>query len=262
LTLEYQQFQETRYFRSLDGPRAVSIILVVVHHTNSALWSHLNGGLGVIIFFVISGFLITTLAVREEAKVGALSLRSFYIRRACRILPLYYVVLLVYIALFIGANYHQHRQLLVGVLPYYFFYMNDFAPNLETLPFNHSWSLGVEEKFYFVWPVLAFGLCRARPAVRLLGTVALIFIPFVLDEMHVLPFDVQLYDHPLYYSYAAILVGCLRALALHNRAAYARVARIASGAPTYLTLGAFLAVHVFALRRAWIFSYTRSRSRW
>ena len=66
-------------------------------HSSPALWHHANGGQGVFILFVISGFLITTLARREETARGALSLRSFYVRRACRILPLYYLMLLAYV---------------------------------------------------------------------------------------------------------------------------------------------------------------------
>src|SRR5882672_6045500 len=92
-------FQKAKYFPLLDGLRAVSIVGVVWHHAGGAL--HFSGPLsrgyhGVSLFFVISGFLITTLLLRERSRTGAISLRKFYLRRALRIFPLYYAVLALY----------------------------------------------------------------------------------------------------------------------------------------------------------------------
>jgi len=89
--------EQPRHIPSLDGLRALSVLLVIVLHTllRNTLYKFIpfplrvlgNGALGVFIFFVISGYLITTLLLREQHKTGAISLRSFYLRRAFRILP-------------------------------------------------------------------------------------------------------------------------------------------------------------------------------
>jgi peptidoglycan/LPS O-acetylase OafA/YrhL len=250
---EHSEYLQTRYFRALDGLRAVSILLVLVLHTNPGLWGPANGGLGVFIFFVISGYLITTLALREEATRGSLSLRSFYVRRACRIFPLYYLILLVYVVTSIGLNYRGHRELLESAMPYYLTYMNDFAPDPASMPYAHSWSLGVEEKFYMLWPLLAFVLWRGRTAMRFLGTAALVVLPFALDRAHLLPFDVRRYGTPLYFSYGAILVGCVLAFALHHRSSFAWLARLASGGPALAVLVLAVAAHVFAVTSPWMF---------
>ena len=116
-------------------------------------------------------------------------------------------------------------------MPYYLTYMNDFAPDVAGVPYAHSWSLGVEEKFYMLWPVLAFVFMRGRTLVRFLTTSALIALPFGLDRLHLLPFDFHFHGTQLYYSYGAILVGCLLAFGMHHRASYAWLARLASGVP-------------------------------
>ena len=231
-TLTYDDYRESRYFRPLDGLRAVSVLLVLAYHVNTAAFGWLSGALGVAIFFVISGFLITTLALREEERSGAVSLKAFYVRRACRIFPLYYVVLAIYVAAVVGLNWSNDRSLMVKSLPYYLFYANDFSPYLHQVgaPFTLSWSLGVEEKFYFVWPLLAFVLLWRWKQLRLVVPTVLILLPFVTHDSadHVLP-------------YSQIAVGCLLALGLNNRRSFGPLSVIARR--WWLVLAAFVAVH-------------------
>src|SRR5690606_33976224 len=92
-TTEREGFLAVRYWPALDGLRAVSILLVVLFHTTDPVWQVIDGRMGVTLFFVISGFLITTLLLREEERRGQVSLRGFYIRRIFRIAPLYYLAL-------------------------------------------------------------------------------------------------------------------------------------------------------------------------
>ena len=97
----HEAVRTARYFPALDGLRAVSVVIVLLSHVrqqwNSVAHSeelfHVNGAIGVTVFFVLSGFLITLLALREEAATGALNLGAFYIRRAFRLFPVYYLVL-------------------------------------------------------------------------------------------------------------------------------------------------------------------------
>src|SRR6516225_1632317 len=94
----YVDYQRRKYLPELDGLRAISVLLVVsVHlHDFETVWKWLAGWQGVTVFFVLSGYLITTLSLREEEQRGSLSLAAFYVRRSLRIFPLYYFVLAVY----------------------------------------------------------------------------------------------------------------------------------------------------------------------
>jgi peptidoglycan/LPS O-acetylase OafA/YrhL len=231
--LTHEEYAEERYFRSLDGVRAISILLVLTWHVNSSLWSWLSGWEGPSIFFVISGFLITTLCLREEDRDRSVSMSAFYVRRACRILPLYFVVLAFYILIDIGFNRHGQRGALLHVLPYYLSYMNDFAPNVGHLgtPFRLSWTLGVEEKFYLLWPLLGFVLLARRPRLRLVAAALLVAVSFVGYDPG---------THYLYYS--QIMVGCLLAILLHYRATFGRLATVLQY--SWLTLAAVVVTHV------------------
>jgi len=148
---------ETSRVPSLDGLRAVSIGMVLIAHSAGsipALESHPlilytfgNGNRGVSVFFVISGFLITSLLLKEERRKGAISLRDFYIRRALRILPPFYVFLaFLILAWQLGQITTNWRSLGVS-----FVFLRDyFGGDWWT---GHSWSLSVEEQFYLLWPM-------------------------------------------------------------------------------------------------------------
>src|SRR5688572_30335175 len=109
------------YFAELDGVRAISIFSVVVWHaTERFAWLH--GHHGVTFFFVLSGFLITTLLLREESTRGRVNLKAFWIRRTFRILPLYYCALAVYAVLVLGLGLQADRAASFRLaLPYYLF---------------------------------------------------------------------------------------------------------------------------------------------
>ncbi|HEY2328950.1 MAG TPA: acyltransferase, partial [Verrucomicrobiae bacterium] len=104
----FDDFKASPYFNALDGLRAVSILMVLLHHVPRSSSPHFlntlqeNGRYGVAFFFVISGFLICTLLLREQEKTGRIDLWKFYGRRALRLLPLYYVALLLQAVLVFG----------------------------------------------------------------------------------------------------------------------------------------------------------------
>jgi peptidoglycan/LPS O-acetylase OafA/YrhL len=146
----------------VEGLRAVAVVAVLLYHAGVPFAG--GGYVGVDVFFVISGFLITGLLVREVEKTGTLSLARFYSRRAKRLLPLTVVVLAVVAVLSWGLfDPVRMEEVSFGIVAAGLYFMNwllaaraadYFAAGLEASPVQHFWTLAVEEQFYLVWPVL------------------------------------------------------------------------------------------------------------
>ena len=155
---------------SLDGLRAVAILLVVKYHLAGSFYSLPGlgvgrfamrltlGNLGVRLFFVISGFLITTLLLKEQEKRGRISLGQFYIRRALRILPASYAFLLIMLfAVGVGILAIPRESFIASLL-----YFRNYIANNRDWYTAHLWSLSVEEQFYLIWPATMLLLGRKR----------------------------------------------------------------------------------------------------
>lgn len=223
-----EQYEASRYFAELDGLRAVSVLMVVMIHMGDALWAPLHGNLGVIIFFVISGYLITTLLLREQRRDGKVSLRGFYLRRAFRIFPLYYLALAGYSLLVLagfGTNPGDYGERLI----YFLTYLNEFA---GTGTFSHSWSLGIEEKFYLLWPLLAFvvpATARRRPWLAAGLLVASAAVGVVAPNGYL-------------GLYVPILAGCCLAVSMATERGFRAAAWLARPAMSVLTIAVALVV--------------------
>lgn len=148
------------YRAEIDGLRAVAVLSVIFSHANFQLFG--GGFVGVDVFFVISGYLITTIILGEYAR-GEFSLARFYERRAKRILPALFFVLIcssiaAWFLLLPGAFEDFSKSLMTAALSvsnFYFLKKNDyFAPDAAEVPLLHTWSLGVEEQFYMLFPLL------------------------------------------------------------------------------------------------------------
>lgn len=208
-------FRQQRHFGSLDGLRCASILAVLWHHSpHGDLTPATRGFLGVDLFFVLSGFLITTLLLRERAATGTISLRAFYMRRLLRIFPLYYATLFGCVVLALLRPGSAVSQDFLRVLPWYLTYTSNWGPTEDF--FAHAWSLAVEEQFYLVWPpILVFaGTRRAVPAlaVFLTGNVALdlgLFGPEALEIGRRLA------------AFTAIGFGVLLGIAMHQPRTFA-----------------------------------------
>ena len=151
----YVQFAGTRTFGSLDGLRAIAILAVVWHHTAVVIpgWRITSRGfLGVDLFFIISGFLIVTLLLRERRRTGTLSLRNFYIRRFLRIFPAYYLTLLVVGTVAFLKPGGTESPLVRRDLPFAAFFVSNLTPMLSLL--SVTWSLSAEEQFYLLAPAV------------------------------------------------------------------------------------------------------------
>ncbi len=211
---------------SLDGIRAIAIAAVIVLHLSQRFHWNLPVPDGVGLFFVLSGYLITFLLLREKEKKGRVSFSKFYIRRAFRILPPMYAYLLfvmVY-ALFVGIQLGW-RSVLCS-----FLFLQNVSPYEGSALLEHTWSLAVEEQFYIIWPVLmltayklwgrrgaifaAMGMIAGAPLFRV--AVGAIHAPYL--HSHVFGFMFSRMD--------GLGVGCFLALAEGTRffeRMYARV---------------------------------------
>jgi peptidoglycan/LPS O-acetylase OafA/YrhL len=211
---------------SLDGIRALSIVLVVAWHLSSSgsapwlaqLWRIDSGNLGVRIFFVISGYLITSLLLAEHARTGTISLRRFYLRRALRIMPAFYVFLCVMaLAGALGLVPVTRAALLRAAT-----YSANYAGTGWTL--GHTWTLAVEEQFYLLWPslIVLLGVRRSFMGAALVLLLSPLFRSIAVLSGH-WP------DNPRYSFECvadALATGCLLAYLrpwLWNQASYRRV---------------------------------------
>jgi peptidoglycan/LPS O-acetylase OafA/YrhL len=168
-----------RYQPGLDGLRGVAVLAVLLYH-GGVTWMR-GGFLGVDLFFVLSGFLITTLLLIEWGRSKHIDLPAFWLRRARRLLPALGVLLLgvvVFAALFADrtqlASIRDDGLSSLGYVTNWRFvlsgqsYFDQFGlPS----PLRHTWSLAIEEQFYFVWPFIVLGLVRFRPRLRFLARV-------------------------------------------------------------------------------------------
>ncbi len=225
------------YFPVLDGARAYCILLVMYDHlkSNGHTLPWLNGHLGVDLFFIISGFLITTLLRREQFLRGRIDFFSFYIRRIFRIVPVYLVVLVLYIAVCHLPSQAGKWFQMKAALPYFLTFLNEYAsePNHGTV-FLHTWSLGVEEKFYLLWPFLFFVLGKTDRLRRLIAFVLILAICAA----------VLLHQGHLAQAYFGLLMGCVMGILLsgpHAARVFSRLARIPPTAALALFALGFMA---------------------
>lgn len=147
----YESYLQKKHFLNLDGLRGISIMLVIWHHAENHATVPLNYGfLGVDLFFIISGFLIVTLLLREKRKTNDILLKSFYVRRFLRIFPLYYASLfLIFIYAFLAGSQAIFTSIFTD-FPKAFFYVSNWFPMVSML--SITWSLSAEEQFYSLWP--------------------------------------------------------------------------------------------------------------
>ena len=194
---------------SLDGLRAISILLVLLAHFSIGLMAHL-GNFGVRMFFLISGFLITALLLKEYDRANCISLRNFYVRRILRIFPAFYAYMAV---VFVLASFGLIRLLPGDMLHALTYTMNYHV--VRSWYVNHIWSLSVEEQFYLLWPaVLVFaGIKKARRV----AVVTILLVPVIrLIMYYPLHASATALDRNFQAVCDVLATGCLLA-AVYNR---------------------------------------------
>jgi peptidoglycan/LPS O-acetylase OafA/YrhL len=203
-----------KHIPSLDGLRAVSVILVICNHMGVPFAPH---GRGVLTFFVLSGFLITWLMLKESERYSGISIRNFYVRRVLRIFPAFYVYLGLTLLVLALLQHMPSRWELLGYVCSVFYVGNYFfALYHRHYDFiHHTWALSIEEQFYLLWPWIfaRFQFDLKRLTRLLVGGIVLIDVYRIVlffkfhtsDAWLTLTFDSRL-DH--------LLVGCLLAVLL------------------------------------------------
>ncbi|HUR65405.1 MAG TPA: acyltransferase [Chitinophagaceae bacterium] len=165
------------YYPALDGLRGVAILLVVFLHNFGFMNYFFFGWLGVDLFFVLSGFLITELLLKTVGQPGFL--KNFYMRRLLRIFPLFYLVLIICLfilpnikSLNINAGYYTQNQFWLWTYLQNWLYV--FKEPYGDKILLHTWSLAVEEQFYLVWPLLILLIRKPKYLLMIITTILII----------------------------------------------------------------------------------------
>jgi peptidoglycan/LPS O-acetylase OafA/YrhL len=216
--VETTEYRSTAHHRvpALDGLRGLAVLMVVVSHISS-YHAELLGPAGVSIFFILSGYLITSLLLTEQDRWGKVSMSAFYARRALRLFPALLLVVVLTPLLLWSVDDPRLHSIATG-LATSLFYVQDFASataHFGVLP--HAWSLSVEEQFYLIWPfVLGLILLRTRGDHRRIARIALVATA-VAAIWHVLATVLVSYDWTYYApdtNAVFLLAGCALATSL------------------------------------------------
>jgi peptidoglycan/LPS O-acetylase OafA/YrhL len=218
----------------LDFLRMVAVLLVLADHSGAALWGTnigANGALGVELFFVISGFLITWMLLNEHQQSGRIDFRAFYQRRIVRLMPVFYA----YVAACILMLWVRSRPVPWDAVIAGMAYVLNYQQALTGAPthfLSHCWSLAVEEQFYFIWPLVLVWLLRKSHKLEraLVLLIAAVWAHRFHLQLSGLASDAYIYraldtraDH--------LLVGCLAAVLLQRENVRTHLSRISQHMP-------------------------------
>ena len=239
---------------TLDGWRAVAILMVTAFHASRSIWGDRPdilfiaqfGALGVDVFFGLSGLLITKLLLEEQDRTGGISLKAFYVRRCFRVaLPCYF-----YLAVLYALSFVQNRLELTSGILFFRNYLNADFPGPYTV---HLWSLAVEEHFYLLWPpILVLAKVKRGRRVAMWLSVACGLWRIVCTEFFPSFASSAYPQFRTDYRMDTLLWGCVVAFVLHE--SYPHLKRHLTALVWTAILAAYLLCLVFysALTRLWM----------
>ena len=198
------------YIPSFDGLRAFAIVLVIFAHANFQLFE--NGGIGVPVFFTLSGFLITTLLLEEFEKNNTISFKAFYVRRTFRLFPALYTLLLCTFIYAFFFNPMMFAKIIPEIIASSLYVYNlSYIWQVKDVMLYHTWSLGVEEQFYLIWPVVLYSFLRYS-TLKIISNFLIFFILLFLINSSLNIFQ----NFTIYIIYSifnvSIFIGCLVAI--------------------------------------------------
>jgi len=227
--LRYEEYLANSHRPAFDGMRGIGFLLVITAHIPSVpLFSYLQGWTAVWLFFLISGYLVTMLLMREEKSQGRVAFGPFLVKRFFRIVPSYWMAILIYwLACF--ALLPDDYASFMERLPYFLSFMPEYANANGYSIFTHSWTVGVELKFYLLFPPVVFLMIK-NANWRLAATAMMAALLTAIGS-----FNAQ--------SYCAILFGVMLALGLERPRGYAAIAML-TRVPVAVPLAFVVAVFV------------------
>ena len=215
--------KEGRYIRSLDGLRCLAVVAVMAGHFSI---NHLYGTkVGVLVFFVLSGYLITSILAAERERTGRISLRAFYMRRALRLFPALVVATLAYAVYALATSNTEGLKDIPSAL---FYFENWKVVTGTSSPlYSHYWSLSVEEQFYVLWPIMML-LAYRTGGIRGVAIAASVGAAVSIGEKVILAPSVSARTAGLDYAADGLLLGCALAaiIASGHRAAVSGASRL------------------------------------
>jgi peptidoglycan/LPS O-acetylase OafA/YrhL len=235
------------YFPNLNGLRFIAALMVIIHHIEqfksiyglpnnfSSSTIQIFGELGVVLFFVLSGFLITYLLLEEESQTRTIQIRNFYVRRILRIWPLYFLIVVLSllvlptIPLFVLPGYDRaeiYNDLAGKIFLYLFFLPNLVAPLFGIVPYaSLTWSIGTEEQFYLTWPVLLKNVKKYRLLLMLLIVFGYLLVARALysSRTDFLPFKYEIGAFWATFNIDCMAIGGFFALLLHAKNSFLKV---------------------------------------
>ena len=233
------------YFPNLNGLRFIAAFLVIIHHIEQlksiskieSYWGKVAfvgiiGKLGVVLFFVLSGFLITYLLLAEESSFKKISIKKFYMRRILRIWPLYFLI--IFLALAVLPNIHIfnwpeygkdeiYSNFVWKLILYLLIFPNVVLSQLGIVPYaSHSWSIGTEEQFYLVWPLILRYIKKNRIALMLVIIVSYLAFKFVLLSplADYIPYGSRIYSFWNTFPIDCMAIGGLYSILLFQKSKY------------------------------------------
>lgn len=213
------EFLDKKHFPSLDGWRAVAILMVIINHVSLSIPSEyqylksafgkISGKIGVDIFLVLSGFLITSLLIREFIKNGKINIKLFFIRRFLRISPPFYLYLFIILCLNPIFELHLNLEnILVAI-----FYISNFVDITRNSWLTvHTWSLSLEEQFYLIWPFIFSHIKKSYQICALI----ILLMPVIRVVYYFYPNHSNFYLYPFINRGASIFTGALFAILSHK----------------------------------------------
>lgn len=203
-----------KHYPALDGLRGVAILLVVIYHNFGFIDYFFFGWLGVDLFFVLSGFLITDILLKTVGKKNYL--KNFYIRRILRIFPLYYLSLILFLIVIpklthqFNIKYYTDNQ--VWLWTYLQNWLYIFKDPDQTNTLNHLWSLAVEEQFYLAWPLVILLLRKPKYLLFFITSLLVAVLGFRLWIWNYQIANLAYYNLYTFSRIDGICIGCIIAI--------------------------------------------------
>jgi len=212
--LRYEDYLATDHRPAFDGLRGLGFLLVITAHVPSVrLFGYLQGWAAVWIFLVMSGYLVTMLMVREEKRRGRIAFGAFLVRRFFRIVPTYWMAIVLYwLACYALPPLSEDYPRFVARLPAYLDFMPEYADTDGFSIFTHAWTVGVELKFYLLFPPIVFLMLKSTDWRLAAATLAAALFA----------------THGVFLAaaYCAVMCGAMLALVLERPQGYTFVARL------------------------------------